>query len=84
MATGKNASPRLPPAILHTLVGFSGEIVHSSRVSGLEALAKRKVCIVGMGNSACDLAVGKGTRLKERLPSIHCLSVCIKQRENVH
>ncbi|CAM9676969.1 unnamed protein product, partial [Sphacelaria rigidula] len=57
VATGKNASPAVPSDILRTLGTFSGEVVHSSKVSGISALARRKVCIVGMGNSACDLAL---------------------------
>lgn len=36
------------------------QVLHSSRVSGLASLARSgSTCIVGMGNSACDLAIGE-------------------------
>lgn len=58
VATGKNAVPRCPTTVLGTLQHFPGVVLHSSQVSGLEALAKQRVCIVGLGNSAGDLATG--------------------------
>lgn len=59
VATGKNASPFVPPSVLQALGGFTGDVMHSSQVSGLDALAKLRVCIVGMGNSTGDLAAGE-------------------------
>ncbi|CAN0407293.1 unnamed protein product, partial [Discosporangium mesarthrocarpum] len=69
VATGKNASPVLPPGVLQRLEGFDGVVGHSSNVKDLQAMAAhgqgRGVCIVGMGNSACDIALAlleKGAR----------------------
>ncbi|CAM9310990.1 unnamed protein product, partial [Hapterophycus canaliculatus] len=61
VATGKCSSPRMPMTVLQTLDGFSGEVLHSSEAKALASRANGGdgICIVGMGNSACDLAVGK-------------------------
>eukprot|EP00752_Nemacystus_decipiens_P001331 g1321.t1 len=59
VATGKCSTPRMPAAVLQSLRGFSGEVLHSSQTSNLASRAAGGggICIVGMGNSACDLAV---------------------------
>ncbi|CAN0130131.1 unnamed protein product [Ectocarpus sp. 12 AP-2014] len=59
VATGKCSSPRMPSTVLENLRGFSGEVFHSSEAKALASRAASGggICIVGMGNSACDLAV---------------------------
>eukprot|EP00903_Cladosiphon_okamuranus_P007184 g6976.t1 len=59
VATGKCSTPRRPAAVLQNLKGFSGEVIHSSETSNLasRAAGRGSICIIGMGNSACDLAV---------------------------
>ncbi|CAN0067124.1 unnamed protein product, partial [Ectocarpus sp. 8 AP-2014] len=59
VATGKCSSPRMPSTVLENLRGFSGEVLHSSEAKALASRAASGggICIVGMGNSACDLAV---------------------------
>lgn len=52
VATGANHTPRTP-----TFDGFQGEILHSSQFHAAEQLRGKKVLVVGVGESATDVAV---------------------------
>ena len=57
VASGRHARAARPPAVLRALAGFDGAVLHSSEARGLEALALRRVLVVGFGNSAADIAM---------------------------
>jgi cation diffusion facilitator CzcD-associated flavoprotein CzcO len=53
IANGHNWQPRLP-----ALPGrFDGQVLHSSQYKTPDALAGKRVLVVGAGNSGCDIAV---------------------------
>jgi hypothetical protein len=56
-ASGRHARPHKPPSLLDPLQSFDGEVLHSSQVTGLAKLAMQDVVIVGLGNSAADIAM---------------------------
>jgi cation diffusion facilitator CzcD-associated flavoprotein CzcO len=51
-ATGHFHSPRWPPI----LDGFAGELMHSADYREPAQAANRRVLVIGLGNSACDVA----------------------------
>jgi len=62
IATGKNAVPKLPIDAETFTQSFDGKICHSSEVKDYNGFLShgkddKEIVIVGMGNSACDLAM---------------------------
>ncbi|CAM9439027.1 unnamed protein product [Chrysoparadoxa australica] len=70
VATGKHSQPRMPADVVEVLRNFQGPVLHSTELRrgawgpmadllGAESgvMQSGQVCIVGMGNSACDLAI---------------------------
>jgi dimethylaniline monooxygenase (N-oxide forming) len=61
VANGHHAQPRLP-----TLPGqFSGQTLHASRYRAADDMAGRRVLVLGIGNSGCDIAC-EVSRVAER------------------
>ena len=52
VATGHFHTPRWP----QPLDGFSGEIMHSSKYRDASQILNKRVLVIGLGNSACDIA----------------------------
>jgi len=55
IANGHNWSPKLP-----TYPGqesFTGQVMHSAQYKGPDAVAGKRVLVVGAGNTGCDIAV---------------------------
>ncbi|EKX44111.1 hypothetical protein GUITHDRAFT_163647 [Guillardia theta CCMP2712] len=57
IASGLHAVPCFPPNTKELVAGFEGEVHHSSSVKSMQSLAGKHVLIVGMGNSAADIAM---------------------------
>ena len=57
ICTGQFWAPKLPTLPPRWREEFSGNVLHSSRYRNAVALAGRDVCIVGIGNSALDIAL---------------------------
>jgi thioredoxin reductase len=55
IANGHNWSPKTPT--YPGLELFSGEILHSAQYKGPDAIAGKRVLVVGAGNTGCDIAV---------------------------
>ncbi|GAB3002311.1 flavin-containing monooxygenase [Saccharothrix stipae] len=54
MATGHHWNPRLPS--IPGIATFPGTVVHTLDYRGAEAYAGKRVLVLGLGNSACDVA----------------------------
>jgi hypothetical protein len=52
VATGHFHTPRVP----RTLDGFTGETMHSAQYRDVSQVLDRRVLVIGLGNSACDVA----------------------------
>jgi dimethylaniline monooxygenase (N-oxide forming) len=57
VANGHHWDPRLPEPMFPGADAFTGELMHSHAYTKEEQLAGRRVVVVGMGNSAMDIAV---------------------------
>lgn len=73
VANGHHWDPRWPEPPLPG--GFSGEIIHSHSYKDPSQLTGRNVVVVGMGNSAMDIAVDS---------SYHAASTTLVARSGVH
>src|SRR5215475_7135070 len=56
VATGHHWDPRYPEPAIPGAAAFSGEQVHSHSYRTPEPFAGKRVIVVGIGNSGCDLA----------------------------
>jgi dimethylaniline monooxygenase (N-oxide forming) len=73
LANGHHWDPRWPEPPIPG--GFDGEAIHSHDYTDPEQLAGRRVLVVGMGNSALDIAVDA---------SYHAASTTLIARKGVH
>ena len=73
VANGHHWDPRWPEPPLPE--GFEGEVIHSHQYQHPEQLAGRRVVVLGMGNSALDIAVDA---------SYHAASTTLVARKGVH
>ena len=55
VANGHNWNPKMPA--YPGLDEFRGEVLHSADYKGADVLRRRKVLVVGAGNTGCDVAV---------------------------
>ena len=55
IANGHNWNPKIPQ--YEGLDEFAGEIVHSAQYKNADVLRRRRVLVVGAGNTGCDIAV---------------------------
>lgn len=55
VANGHNWNPKIPA--YPGLEAFSGQIVHSADYKSADVLRRRRVLVVGAGNTGCDIAV---------------------------
>ncbi|GAB3364463.1 flavin-containing monooxygenase [Amycolatopsis echigonensis] len=75
VANGHHWDPRMPEPMFPGAEGFRGEIMHSHSYTEEEQLAGRRVVVVGMGNSAMDIAVDA---------SYHAAATYLSARRGVH
>ncbi|MET9264583.1 NAD(P)-binding domain-containing protein [Amycolatopsis sp. NPDC004079] len=75
VANGHHWDPRLPEPMFPGAEGFRGEIMHSHSYTEEAQLAGRRVVVVGMGNSAMDIAVDA---------SYHAAETYLSARRGVH
>ncbi|MBN9748411.1 monooxygenase [Amycolatopsis sp. A1MSW2902] len=75
VANGHHWDPRLPEPMFPGAEGFRGEIMHSHSYTEEAQLAGRRVVVVGMGNSAMDIAVDA---------SYHAAETHLSARRGVH
>ncbi|KAJ1276534.1 hypothetical protein BS78_05G221200 [Paspalum vaginatum] len=54
VASGENSAENIPT--IHGLNGFAGETIHSSRYKSGTAYSRKKVLVVGCGNSGMEIA----------------------------
>ncbi len=57
VASGHHWEPKLPDPPIRGSQTFPGECLHTRDYSGPSAFAGKRVVVVGLGNSACDIAV---------------------------
>ncbi|MGW4249752.1 flavin-containing monooxygenase [Nocardia sp. NPDC004722] len=75
VANGHHWDPRMPEPMFPGADGFSGRIMHSHSYTEESQLAGRRVVVVGMGNSAMDIAVDA---------SYHAHATYLSARRGVH
>jgi dimethylaniline monooxygenase (N-oxide forming) len=75
VANGHHWDPRMPEPMFSGADTFRGELVHSHSYTEEAQLAGRKVVVVGMGNSAMDIAVDA---------SYHAEATYLSARRGVH
>ncbi|WP_336159615.1 flavin-containing monooxygenase [Amycolatopsis sp. VC5-11] len=75
VANGHHWDPRLPEPMFPGAEGFRGEIMHSHSYTEEAQLAGRRIVVVGMGNSAMDIAVDA---------SYHAAETHLSARRGVH
>ncbi|MBB1154668.1 flavin-containing monooxygenase [Amycolatopsis dendrobii] len=75
VANGHHWDPRMPEPMFPGAEGFRGEIMHSHSYTEEAQLAGRRVVVVGMGNSAMDIAVDA---------SYHAAETHLSARRGVH
>ncbi|WP_244223424.1 NAD(P)-binding domain-containing protein [Amycolatopsis circi] len=75
VANGHHWDPRMPEPMFPGVEGFRGEIMHSHSYTEEAQLAGRRVVVVGMGNSAMDIAVDA---------SYHAAETYLSARRGVH
>jgi len=56
VASGHHWDPRYPDPAIPGAAGFGGQVMHSHAYRAPEAFAGRRVLILGVGNSGCDIA----------------------------
>ncbi|MFE1921098.1 flavin-containing monooxygenase [Streptomyces asoensis] len=57
VANGHHWKPRWPEPEIPGVAGFAGTRIHSHHYRSPEPFADRRVLVLGIGNSACDIAV---------------------------
>lgn len=65
VANGHHWDPRLPEPAFPGAEGFTGEQIHAHHYKTAEGFAGKRVLVLGIGNSACDIAV-ETSRVSER------------------
>ncbi|MFE1440170.1 flavin-containing monooxygenase [Streptomyces sp. NPDC058739] len=75
VANGHHWDPRMPEPMFPGADAFRGEIMHSHAYTEESQLAGRRVVVVGMGNSAMDIAVDA---------SYHAAATYLSARRGVH
>lgn len=56
VANGHHWNPRLPDPAVPGAEGFEGSVLHSHDYRSPESYTGRRVLVIGMGNSACEIA----------------------------
>nr|WP_272945190.1 NAD(P)-binding domain-containing protein [Nocardia nova] len=75
VANGHHWDPRMPEPMFAGLENFRGEVMHSHSYTEESQLDGRRVVVVGMGNSAMDIAVDA---------SYHAAATYLSARRGVH
>ncbi|KAJ8084556.1 hypothetical protein PM082_003329 [Marasmius tenuissimus] len=56
LATGTLGAPRIPPVINDGNNGFKGSVLHASKYPGGKNFSRKRVIVVGAGNTAADIS----------------------------
>eukprot|EP00960_Hanusia_phi_P029708 748118-Hanusia_phi.AAC.1 len=79
IASGLHAVPALPMNMQETTSGFEGQVYHSSSVRSMQAMTGRDVLLVGMGNSATDIAMSLLPRARSVTLSVRSVPPIVRR-----